>query len=105
MGKSSGGNRSNRGGGRIKRTGAGFTESVNGPTVPSSKATEIQYVYVDKITGNQSNGYASLKAAKNAVYRADRDDKAAGAYEPDNYYIERVEQLKGKGRSTRYWNG
>ena len=52
-----------------------------------------------------SNGYASLKAVRNAVNRADRDDKASGTYEPDSYYIERIEQLKGRGRSERYWNG
>ena len=106
MGKSSGGNRESslqvtRGG----RTGPGYTEPVNGPSTPSSKGLEIQYVYVDKLTGNMSNGYASLKAVRNDVNRADRDDKASGIYEADSYYIERIEQLKGRGRSERYWNG
>lgn len=35
------------------RTGPGFTEPIKGPISPSSSHTEIQYVYVDKLTGNQ----------------------------------------------------
>ena len=35
-----------------------------GPTKASSNATEIQYVFVDKITGNESNGYISSDVAK-----------------------------------------
>lgn len=34
------------------RTGPGFTEPIKGPISPSSSQTEIQYVYVDKLTGN-----------------------------------------------------
>ena len=50
MAKTSGGIR----GGSVKatrRTGPGFTEPIQGPTKASSNATEIQYVFVDKITG------------------------------------------------------
>lgn len=91
--------------GGVRRTGGGFTTAIAGPTIPSSKATEIQYVFVDKTTGSYSNGYASAQAAKNAIRRAERSDKDAGIYEPNNYYIERIEQLKGRGRSEKYWEG
>lgn len=109
MSKGSGGTRatnskSSHGGGG-KHTGPGYTEPISGPKVASSPATEIQYVYVDKITGNHSDGYASLKAVKKGVQRAEREDKRSGVYESDSYYLERIEQLKGRGRSKRYITG
>lgn len=112
MSKSSGGNRKSSSSkpsatslSSIKRTGPGFSEPIKGPVKPSSKATEIQYVFVDKITGNESNGYASETAVKNAIKRADKNDKQAGIYAPDNYYIQRIEVIKNTNRSARYWNG
>lgn len=89
----------------MKRTGPGFTEPIQGPTKPSSKYTEIQFAYVDKLTGNESLGYHSLEAVKKAIKRADKQDKESGAYEPDSYYIIRRETMKGKERSERYWEG
>lgn len=80
MAKTSGGIR----GGSAKssrRTGPGFTEPIQGPTKASSNATEIQYVFVDKITGNESNGYISSDVAKKAIKQAERSDKDAGIYE------------------------
>lgn len=85
------------------RTGPGFTEPIKGPKEPSSSQTEIQYVYVDKLTGNQSDGYKNLDAVKTAIKRVEKEDKIAGAYEEDSYYIERVENIKGRGRS-KYWH-
>lgn len=85
------------------RTGPGFTEPIKGPKEPSSSQTEIQYVYVDKLTGNQSDGYKNLDAVKTAIKRVEKEDKRAGAYEEDSYYIERVENIKGRGRS-KYWH-
>lgn len=85
------------------RTGPGFTEPIKGPKEPSSSQTEIQYVYVDKLTGNQSDGYKNLDAVKTAIKRVEKEDKKAGAYEKDSYYIERVENIKGHGRS-QYWH-
>ena len=85
------------------RTGPGFTEPIKGPKEPSSSQTEIQYVYVDKLTGNQSDGYKNLDAVKTAIKRVEKEDKRAGAYEKDSYYIERVENIKGRGRS-KYWH-
>lgn len=38
------------------RTGPGFTEPIKGPKESSSSQTEIQYVYDDKLIGNQSDG-------------------------------------------------
>lgn len=99
MAKGSGGTRAKR----VGRTGPGFTEAIEGPKEPSSGQTEIQYVYVDKITGNESDGYKNLAAVKTAILRAEKDDKDAGAYEKDSYYIKRVENIKGKGRSE-YWH-
>ena len=81
-----------------RRTGPGFTEPIKGPTKASSNATEIQYVFVDKITGNESNGYISSDVAK----QAERSDRDAGIYEPDNYYIQRIEVMKGTNRSNKY---
>lgn len=49
MAKTSGGIRGSAKSSR--RTGPGFTEPIKGPTKASSNATEIQYVFVDKITG------------------------------------------------------
>ena len=101
MAKTSGGIR----GGSAKssrRTGPGFTEPIQGPTKASSNATEIQYVFVDKITGNESNGYISSDVAKKAIKQAERRDKDAGIYEPDNYYIQRIEVMKGTNRSSKY---
>lgn len=85
------------------RTGPGFTEPIKGPKEPSSSQTEIQYVYVDKLTGNQSDGYKNIDAVKTAIKRVEKEDKRAGAYEEDSYYIERVENIKGRGRS-KYWH-
>lgn len=85
------------------RTGPGFTEPIKGPKEPSSSQTEIQYVYVDKLTGNQSDGYKNLDAVKTAIKRVEKEDKRAGTYEKDSYYIERVENIKGRGRS-KYWH-
>ena len=85
------------------RTGPGFTEPIKGPKEPSSSQTEIQYVYVDKLTGNQSDGYKNLDAVKTAIKRVEKEDKRAGTYEKDSYYIERVENIKGRGRSE-YWH-
>lgn len=85
------------------RTGPGFTEPIKGPKEPSSSQTEIQYVYVDKLTGNQSDGYKNLDAVKTAIKRVEKEDRRAGAYEEDSYYIERVENIKGRGRS-KYWH-
>lgn len=65
------------------RTGPGFTEPIQGIKEPSSSQTEIQYVYVDKLTGNQSDGYKNLDAVKTA--------------------IKRVENIKCHGRS-QYWH-
>lgn len=65
------------------RIGPGFTEPIKGPKEPSSSQTEIQYVYDDKLTGNQSDGYKNLDAVKIA--------------------IKRVENIKGYGRS-QYWH-
>ena len=67
-----------------------------------SNATQIQYVFVDKITGNESNGYISSDVAKKAIKQAERSDKDAGIYEPDNYYIQRIEVMKGTNRSSKY---
>ena len=102
MAKSSGGTR------RISsahnyRTGPGFTEPIKGPKEPSSSQTEIQYVYVDKLTGNQSDGYKNIDAVKTAIERVEKEDKRAGTYEKDSYYIERIENIKGRGRSE-YWH-
>lgn len=107
MAKSSGGTRSSNsrtahGNGGNLRTGPGFSEPIKGPTVASSPATEIQYVYVDKTTGNYSDGYKSEAAVKKDILRVEKDDKREGIYEPDNYYIERIEQIKGRGRAQRY---
>ena len=33
----------------------------------------------------------------------EKEDKKAGAYEKDSYYIERVENIKGYGHS-QYWH-
>lgn len=85
------------------RTGPGFTEPIKGPKEPSSSQTEIQYVYVDKLTGNQSDGYKNIDAVKTAIKRVEKEDKRAGTYEKDSYYIERVENIKGRGRSE-YWH-
>ena len=85
------------------RIGPGFTEPIKGPKEPSSSQTEIQYVYVDKLTGNQSDGYKNLDAVKTAIKRVEKEDKRAGTYEKDSYYIERVENIKGRGRSE-YWH-
>ena len=60
-----------------RRTGPGFTEPIKGPTKASSNATEIQYVFVDKITGNESNGYISSDVAKKAIKQAERSDRDA----------------------------
>ena len=88
---------------RNHRAGPGFTEPIKGPKEPSSSQTEIQYVYVDKLTGNQSDGYKNLDAVKTAIKRVEKEDKRAGTYEKDSYYIERVENIKGRGRSE-YWH-
>lgn len=88
---------------RNLRTGPGFTEPIKGPEKPSSSQTEIQYVYVDKLTGNQSDGYKNIDAVKTAIKRVEKEDKGAGTYEKDSYYIERVENIKGRGRSE-YWH-
>ena len=85
------------------RTGPGFTEPIEGPKEPSSNQTEIQYVYVDKLTGNQSDGYKNIDAVRTAIKRVEKEDKRAGTYEKDSYYIERVENIKGRGRS-KYWH-
>lgn len=85
------------------RTGPGFTEPIKGPKEPSSSQTEIQYVYVDKLTGNQSDGYKNIDAVKTAIKRVEKEDKRVGTYEKDSYYIERVENIKGRGRS-KYWH-
>ena len=85
------------------RTGPGFTEPIKGPKEPSSSQTEIQYVHVDKLTGNQSDGYKNIDAVKTAIKRVEKEDKRAGTYEKDSYYIERVENIKGRGRSE-YWH-
>ena len=108
MAKSSGNIRTNRpkrasSATRSVHTGPGFTEPINGPQEPSSSQTEIQYVYVDKITGNQSDGYKNLDAVKKAIERVEKDDKLEGVYQVDSYYIERVENIKGRGRSE-YWH-
>lgn len=102
MAKGSGGTRKT-GSAQNYRTGPGFTEPIKGPKEPSSSQTEIQYVYVDKLTGNQSDGYKNLDAVKTAIKRVEKEDKRAGAYEKDSYYIERVENIKGRGRS-KYWH-
>ena len=102
MAKGSGGTRQT-GSAQNHRTGPGFTEPIKGPKEPSSSQTEIQYVYVDKLTGNQSDGYKNLDAVKTAIKRVEKEDKIAGAYEEDSYYIERVENIKGRGRS-KYWH-
>lgn len=60
-------------------------------------------MYVDKITGNQSDGYKNIDAVKQAINRAEKEDKRAGTYEEDSYYIERIENIKGRGRS-KYWH-
>ena len=102
MAKNSGGTRRTSSG-QGYRTGPGFTEPIKGPISPSSSQTEIQYVYVDKLTGNQSDGYKNLDAVKTAIKRVEKEDKRAGTYEKDSYYIERVENIKGRGRS-KYWH-
>lgn len=102
MAKNSGGTRRTSSA-QSYRTGPGFTEPIKGPKEPSSSQTEIQYVYVDKLTGNQSDGYKNLDAVKTAIKRVEKEDKRAGAYEEDSYYIERVENIKGRGRS-KYWH-
>lgn len=107
MSKGSGGtratnSRSAHGGGKTKRSGPGFSEPISGPTTPSSPGTEIQFVFVDKTTGNYSDGYKSLEAVKKGITRTEKEDKHVGIYEPDNYYIERIEQIKGRGRSKDY---
>lgn len=102
MGRNSGGIRSSHTT-RQSRTGPGFTEPIQGPKEPSSSQTEIQYVYVDKITGNQSDGYKNIDAVKQAINRTEKEDKRAGTYEEDSYYIERIENIKGRGRS-KYWH-
>lgn len=50
MAKNSGGTRRTSSG-QGYRTGPGFTEPIKGPISPPSSQTEIQYVYVDKLTG------------------------------------------------------
>ena len=102
MAKNSGGTRRTSSA-QSYRTGPGFTEPIKGPKEPSSSQTEIQYVYVDKLTGNQSDGYKNLDAVKTAIKRVEKEDKRAGTYEKDSYYIERVENIKGRGRS-KYWH-
>lgn len=102
MAKNSGGTRRTSSA-QSYRTGPGFTEPIKGPKEPSSSQTEIQYVYVDKLTGNQSDGYKNIDAVKTAIKRVEKEDKRAGAYEEDSYYIERVENIKGRGRS-KYWH-
>ena len=104
MAKNSGGTRNQRRSSE-HRTGPGFTESIKGPTEPSSSATEIQYVFTDKITGNQSDGYKNLDAVKTAIKEAEKNDKKAGVYEKDSYYIERIENIKGRGRSEHWHFG
>ena len=84
---------------RNLRTGPGFTEPIKGPEKASSSQTEIQYVYVDKLTGNQSDGYKNIDAVKTAIKRVEKEDKRSGTYEKDSYYIERVENIKVRGRS------
>lgn len=103
MGKSSGGVRNAANYGTKGRTGPGFTEPITGPTTPSSTATEVQYVYVDKITGNESDGYKNEAAVRKAIIEAERNDRNVGIYEKDNYYITRIEQLKGRGRASKYY--
>ena len=71
MAKGSGGTRNQRRSSE-HRTGPGFTEQIKGPTEPSSSATEIQYVFTDKITGNQSDGYKNLDAVKTAIKEAEK---------------------------------
>lgn len=102
MAKNSGGTRRTSSA-QSYRTGPGFTEPIKGPKEPSSSQTEIQYVYVDKLTGNQSDGYKNIDAVKTAIKRVEKEDKRAGTYEKDSYYIERVENIKGRGRSE-YWH-
>lgn len=104
MAKNSGGTRKRRSQ-IIVRTGTGFTEPIKGPTEPSSSATEIQYVFTDKITGNQSDGYKNLDAVKTAIKEAEKNDKKAGMYEKDSYYIERIENIKCQGRSEHWHFG
>lgn len=77
MAKGSGGTRNQKRSSE-HRTGPGFTEPIKGPTEPSSSATEIQYVFTDKITGNQSDGYKNLDAVKTAIKEAEKNDKKAG---------------------------
>lgn len=60
---------------RNHRTGPGFTEPIKGPKEPSSSQTEIQYVYVDKLTGNQSDGYKNIDAVKTAIKRVEKKTK------------------------------
>lgn len=98
MAKNSGGTRSSR-----TYKGRGYTEK--GYTEPSSSATEIQYVFTDKITGNQSDGYKNLDAVKTAIKEAEKNDKKDGVYEKDSYYIERIENIKGRGRSEHWHFG
>ena len=104
MAKGSGGTRNQRRSSE-HRTGPGFTEPIKGPTEPSSSATEIQYVFTDKITGNQSDGYKNLDAVKTAIKEAEKNDKNAGVYEEDSFYIERIENIKGRGRSDHWHFG
>lgn len=105
MGRNSGGNDSGSSSLDSGRTGPGFTEPIRGPKEASSNATEIQYVYVDKLTGNESNGYASETAVRNAIRAAERNDRHSGVYERDSYYIQRVENIRGQGRSQYYHTG
>lgn len=72
MAKNSGGTRRTSSA-QSYRTGPGFTEPIKGPKEPSSSQTEIQYVYVDKLTGNQSDGYKNLDAVKTAIKRVEKE--------------------------------
>ena len=75
MAKNSGGTRRTSSA-QSYRTGPGFTEPIEGPKEPSSNQTEIQYVYVDKLTGNQSDGYKNIDAVKTAIKRVEKEEES-----------------------------
>lgn len=83
-----------------RRTGPGFTQPVENEAFARSAAKdspqlEVRYVAVDKITGNEVSGaLVEPKAVKKWIAEAEREDRRAGAYEPDNYFIRAVNTIK-----------
>lgn len=98
MAKTGGGIRGGRN--RSARTGPGFTQPIEGERAAkeyarTSPALEVRYVAVDKETGNEvTNPLVSADAVKKAIPIQEREDKEAGIYIKDSYYIRAINVIK-----------